>query len=204
MWPNIKFLISKLTFNSRFWISNCQFDIRSSIFDIRTTAFFILLGSKNLLWHSESYRIIFLISKLTFNARFWISNCQFVIRYSIFELPLFFVFLWSKTFFSNRNVTEYQVLISKLTFNSRFWISNCQFDIRSSIFDIRTTAFFHLIRGQKPSLTFGKLPNINFLISKLTFNARFWISNYQFDIRYSIFDIRTAAVFHLISVEKPS
>ena len=115
-WPKIKFLISKLTFNSRFWISNCQFDIRSSIFDIRTTAFFILLGSKNLLWHSESYRIIFLISKLTFNARFWISNCQFVIRYSIFELPLFFVFLWSKTFFSNRNVTEYQVFNIKTNF----------------------------------------------------------------------------------------
>ena len=38
-----------------------------------------------------------------------ITNSIFVIRYSIFELPLFFVFLWSKTFFSIRKVTEYQM-----------------------------------------------------------------------------------------------
>ena len=45
-----------------------------------------------------------------------ITNSIFVIRYSIFELPLFFVFLWSKNFFSNRKVTEYQVFNIKTNF----------------------------------------------------------------------------------------
>ena len=79
--------------------------------------------------------------------------------------------------------------ISSFQYQTRFWISNYQFDIRNSIFDNRTAAVFHLIRVKKPSLAFGTLPNIKFLISKLTFNARFWISNNQFDIRNSLFQL---------------
>ena len=107
-------------------------------------------------------------------------------------MPLFFKLLGSKTFFGIRKVacTEYQVFISKLTFIARFWISNYQFDIRNSIFDIQTAAVYHLIRVKKPSSAFGKLPNIMFLISKLTFNAQFLISNYHFSSRMpkNVFD----------------
>ena len=38
-----------------------------------------------------------------------ITNSIFVIRYSIFELPLFFILLVSKTFLSIQKATEYQV-----------------------------------------------------------------------------------------------
>ena len=42
-----------------------------------------------------------------------ITNSIFVIRYSIFELPLFFVLLGSKTFFGIRKFTEYYIFIIK-------------------------------------------------------------------------------------------
>ena len=45
-----------------------------------------------------------------------ITNSIFVVRYSIFELPLFFVLLGSKTFFSVWIVTEYQVFDIKTNF----------------------------------------------------------------------------------------
>ena len=66
-----------------------------------------------------------------------IPNSIFVIRYSIFELPLFFVLLWSKTFFSIWKDTEYQIFNIKTNFKCTIWISNYQFEIRYSIFELR-------------------------------------------------------------------
>ena len=45
-----------------------------------------------------------------------IPNSIFVIRYSIFELPMFFILLGSKTFLSVWKVTEYQVFNIKTNF----------------------------------------------------------------------------------------
>ena len=45
-----------------------------------------------------------------------ITNSIFVVRYSIFELPLFFILLVSNTFLSIRKVTEYQVFNTKTNF----------------------------------------------------------------------------------------
>ena len=45
-----------------------------------------------------------------------ITNSIFVIRYSIFELPLFSILLVSKTFLSIQKVTEYQVFNIKTYF----------------------------------------------------------------------------------------
>ena len=87
---------------------------------------------KTLPWHPENYRI----SSFQYQTRFWISNYQFDIRNSIFELPLFFILLGSKTFISFEKLPNIKFLISKLTFNARFWISNYQFDIRNSIFEL--------------------------------------------------------------------
>ena len=88
-------------------------DVRNSILYIRTAAVYHLIRVTHLLWHSESYRTsTFLISKLTFNARFLI----FIIQYSIFELPLFFNLFGSHTFFGIQKVTEYQVFNIKTNF----------------------------------------------------------------------------------------
>ena len=59
-----------------------------------------------------------------------ITNSIFLIRYSIFELPLFFVFFASKTFFSIRKVTEYQIFNIKTTFKCT--IFNIKLSIRYS------------------------------------------------------------------------
>ena len=45
-----------------------------------------------------------------------IPNSIFVIRYSIFELPMFFILLGSKTVLSVWKVTEYQVFNIKTNF----------------------------------------------------------------------------------------
>ena len=80
---------------------------------------------------------------------------------------------------------EYQNIISTVTF-------------RISIFWLSLFSFYH---GQKSSLAFWMLPNIRFSISKLTLNARSWISKRYFDIRISIFNIRIVTVFHVIMVK---
>ena len=50
------------------------------------------------------------------DIEYQITNSIFVIRYSIFELPLFFILLVSKTLLSIQKVTEYQVFNIKTNF----------------------------------------------------------------------------------------
>ena len=59
-----------------------------------------------------------------------IANSIFVIRYSIFELPLLIILLGSKTFFGIRKVTEYQVFNIKTNFSCT--ILNIKLPIRYS------------------------------------------------------------------------
>ena len=79
-----------------------------------------------------------------------------------------------------------------------YQITNSIFVVRYSTFEL--PLFFVLLRS-KTFFGIRKVTEFQFLISKLAFNARNGISNYQFDIRNSIFDVRTADVFHLIRVE---
>ena len=110
-------------------ITNSIFVIRYSIFEL--PMFFVFLGWKTFLSIRKVFEYqIFNIKTNRFNARFWISNYQFDIRYSIFELPLFFVFLGSKTFFSIRKVTEYQIFNIKTDFECT--ILNIKLSIRYS------------------------------------------------------------------------
>ena len=51
-----------------------------------------------------------------YDFEYQIPNSIFVIRYSIFELPMFFILLGSKTFLSVCKVTEYQVFNIKTNF----------------------------------------------------------------------------------------
>ena len=83
-----------------------------------------------------------------------------------------------------------------------------EYQITNSIFVSRYLIFrlplFFVLLGLKTSFGIRKLTEYQILISKLTLNARFCITNYHFDIRSSVFDIRTAAVFRLNRVKKPS
>ena len=67
---------------------------RYSTFDIRTAA----------------------VDPLKHDFEYQTTNSIFVIRYSIFELPLLIILLGSKTFFGTRKVTEYQVFNIKTNF----------------------------------------------------------------------------------------
>ena len=96
-------------------ITTSIFVIRYSIFEL--PPFFVFIRSKTFFGVRKftEYQV-FNIKVLMHGFEYQITNSIFVVRYSIFELPLFFVLLGSKTVFGIRKVTEYQVFNIQTSF----------------------------------------------------------------------------------------